>query len=142
MEQRAAGLHRQGGTGQYSPGRIRITTGRGRALRQWQCPSKFEYSLALSVMARRNAPCRTALAPGTTCPRCRAGRGSASKGCPKGMTVIYRCGDSPWGWSFLALLALGVGCYVGAGVAYAQRVQAQDHGGWQPGTHASSPTLW
>ena len=74
-----------------------------------------------------SCPCATAM-PGATCPpgvTCDPQWKDPAPRCPKGMTVIYRCGDSPWGWVFLALLTLGGGSYVVVGVAYAQRVQGR-----------------
>ena len=74
-----------------------------------------------------SCPCASAM-PGTTCPpgvTCDPHWKDPAPRCPKGMTVIYRCGDSPWGWVFFVLLTLGGGSYVAVGVAYAQRVQGR-----------------
>lgn len=71
-----------------------------------------------------NCPCTA----GTTCPpgvTCDPNWVDPARSCPKGMTVTYRCGDASWGWTFLALLAVGCGSYAGAGVVYAQRVQGR-----------------
>jgi hypothetical protein len=69
-----------------------------------------------------SCPCTQTCPPGSTCDKSWAD--PASK-CFKGITVTYRCGDSPWGWLFLAMLALGGGGYLAAGAAYATKVQGR-----------------
>ena len=75
---------------------------------------------------------------GNTCPpgaKCDAGWVDPRKGCMKGMTVVYRCGDAQWGWPLIALLLVGAAAYGGGGVLFAQRVQGRKPAG--PGAKAA-----
>lgn len=71
-----------------------------------------------------SCPCNA----GNTCPpgaACDPSWADPAKGCPKGMTITYRCGASSWGLAFLALMMLSISSYVLVGVAYARRVQGR-----------------
>lgn len=49
--------------------------------------------------------------------------GDPAHGCPKGATVVYRCGAVSWGAPFLLCCALVGGAYLSGGTAYAAKLQ-------------------
>jgi hypothetical protein len=87
-------------------------------LEQCQGKEKCDVSTCPCPKADTCAPQATGCSPNSVGPA-----GDPARECPKGATVVYRCGAASWGLPFLLFSVLTCAIYLGAGVGYAKLIQ-------------------